>query len=45
MKIGLMNDETEEILDGLADGDVVVVSNQDKLQTGTKVDVDDNVEG
>ncbi|MBQ1890053.1 MAG: efflux RND transporter periplasmic adaptor subunit [Selenomonas sp.] len=45
VKIGLMNDETEEILDGLADGDVVVVSNQDKLQTGTKVDVDDNVEG
>jgi len=45
VKIGLMNDETEEILDGLADGDVVVVSNQDKLQTGIKVDVDDNVEG
>jgi multidrug efflux pump subunit AcrA (membrane-fusion protein) len=45
VKIGLMNDETEEILAGLADGDVVVVSNQDKLQTGTKVDVDDNVEG
>ncbi|SFI33606.1 RND family efflux transporter, MFP subunit [Selenomonas ruminantium] len=45
VKIGLMNDETEEILDGLADGDVVVVSNQDKLQTGIKVDVDNNVEG
>lgn len=45
VKIGLMNDETEEILAGLAEGDVVVVSNQDKLQTGTKVDVDDNVEG
>ena len=45
VKIGLMNDETEEILAGLAEGDVVVVSNQDKLQTGTKVDVDNNVEG
>ncbi len=45
VKIGLMNDENEEILAGLAEGDVVVVSNQDKLQTGTKVDVDDNVEG
>ncbi len=45
VKIGLMNDETEEVLAGLAEGDVVVVSNQDKLQTGTKVDVDDNVEG
>ena len=39
VKIGLMNDEDEEILDGLEDGDMVILSNQDKLQTGTKVDV------
>ena len=38
-KIGLMNDDDEEIIDGLEDGDTVILSNQDKLQTGTKVDV------
>lgn len=42
VKIGLMNDESEEIIDGLADGETVVLSNQDKLQTGTKVDVADS---
>ncbi len=46
IKIGLMNDESEEILDGLVDGETVILSNQDKLQTGTRVDVaaDDKAE-
>ena len=39
VKIGLMYDDDEEIIDGLEDGDTVILSNQDKLQTGTKVDV------
>lgn len=44
VKIGLMNDDDEEIIDGLEDGDIVILSNQDKLQTGTKVDVADGDE-
>ena len=44
VKIGLMNDDNEEIIDGLEDGDIVILSNQDKLQTGTKVDVADGDE-
>ena len=38
MRIGLMNDEEEEILAGLQDGEVVVVTNQDKLKDGTAVE-------
>ncbi|SFT54327.1 RND family efflux transporter, MFP subunit [Selenomonas sp. GACV-9] len=45
VKIGLINDESQEIIAGLEDGETVVISNQDKLQTGTAVDVDDSVEG
>ena len=39
VKIGLLNDETEEILEGLAEGEKVVLTNQDKLQDGMKVKV------
>ena len=35
-----MNDAEEEILDGIADGDTVVVTNQDTLQNGKKVDTE-----
>jgi multidrug efflux pump subunit AcrA (membrane-fusion protein) len=38
VKIGLMNDADEEILEGLASGETVILSNQDKLQDGTAVD-------
>ena len=38
VKIGLMNDEHEEILDGLEEGDIVILSNQDKLKDGMQVD-------
>ena len=41
VKIGLINDEDEEIIAGLSDGEIVVLSNQDKLQTGMKVDAAD----
>lgn len=40
VKIGLMNDAEEEILEGIEDGDTVVVTNQDKLQDGKKVDTE-----
>lgn len=39
VKIGLLNDESEEIIEGLAEGEKVVISNQDKLHTGMKVRV------
>lgn len=39
IKLGLMNDETEEIIDGLAEGDLVATSNQDKLKDGIAVDL------
>ena len=39
VKIGLLNDESEEIIAGLSEGDKVVLTNQDKLQTGMKVKV------
>ena len=38
VKIGLMNDASEEILDGLEEGDVVILSNQDKLKEGMTVE-------
>ena len=39
VKIGLLNDVSEEILEGLAEGEKVVLTNQDKLQDGMKVKV------
>lgn len=39
VKIGLLNDISEEILEGLAEGEKVVLTNQDKLQDGMKVKV------
>lgn len=39
VKIGLLNDEAEEIIEGVSVGDKVVLNNQDKLQTGMKVKV------
>ena len=40
IKVGLMNDAEVEILDGLKPGDTVVVTNQDKLQDGKKVETE-----
>lgn len=39
VKIGLLNDESEEIIEGLREGEKVILSNQDKLQNGMKVKV------
>ena len=39
VKIGLLNDAFEEILEGIAEGEKVVLSNQDKLQDGMNVKV------
>lgn len=39
VKIGLLNDESEEIVEGLSVGEKVVLNNQDKLQSGMKVKV------
>lgn len=39
VKIGLLNDDSEEILEGLVEGEKVVLTNQDKLQDGMKVKV------
>ena len=39
VKIGLLNDAFEEILEGIAEGEKVVLTNQDKLQDGMKVKV------
>ena len=45
MKIGLINDTSEEILDGLQDGETVVLTNQDKLKNGARVEVaEENME-
>lgn len=40
IKVGLMNDAEVEILDGIEPGDTVVVTNQDKLQDGKKVEIE-----
>ncbi len=40
VKIGLMNDAEEEIIDGIEDGDTIVVTNQDKLQDGREVETE-----
>ncbi|SDP38227.1 RND family efflux transporter, MFP subunit [Selenomonas ruminantium] len=39
VKIGLLNDESEEIIEGLNEGEKVVLTNQDKLRSGMKVKV------
>ena len=39
VKIGLINDDYEEIIEGLQAGDVVATTNQDRLQDGTEVEV------
>lgn len=39
VEIGLLNDVDEEILSGLSEGEKVVLNNQDKLQTGTVVEL------
>ena len=45
VKIGLINDTSEEILDGLQDGETVVLTNQDKLKNGARVEVaEENME-
>lgn len=36
--VGLMNDEMQEILSGLAEGDMVIITNQDRLQEGMEVE-------
>ena len=38
VKIGLINDEMQEILSGLAEGDLVITTNQDRLQAGMEVE-------
>ena len=38
VRIGLLNDTQEEIISGLADGEVVALSNQDRLKDGMTVD-------
>lgn len=38
VRIGLLNDEESEILQGLSEGDVVILDNQDKLKDGDMVD-------
>jgi HlyD family secretion protein len=44
VRIGLINDMMVEIIDGVADDDVVVLSNQEKLKNGTTVDLADSGE-
>ncbi len=39
VKIGMMNDDSEEIIEGLSAGEQVVLTNQDKLRNGMKVKV------
>jgi len=39
LKVGLMNDQNMEILDGLSDGDRVVIAPESNLTDGTKVQV------
>lgn len=42
VKIGLVNDDFEEIISGLSDGDTVATSNQDRLKDGASVDIDNS---
>ena len=41
MTIGLLNDEEAEILSGVKEGDIIVTSNQDRLQNGMTVTLKD----
>lgn len=43
--IGLLNDKEAEILSGIKDGEIVVTSNLDRLQNGTKVRVKSDEDG
>lgn len=43
--IGLLNDKEAEILSGVKNGDIVVTSNLDRLQNGTKVRVKSDEDG
>ena len=38
-RISLLNDTSEEILEGIAEGEKIILTNQDKLQDGMKVKV------
>ena len=39
VRLGLMNDQYDEVLEGLSEGDEVIISNLDRLQQGTAVEV------
>lgn len=39
VKIGMLNDDSEEIIEGLSEGEKVIRTNQDKLRNGMKVKV------
>ena len=41
VKIGLLNDTMEEIIDGIQDGEVVALTNQDRLKDGSVIEVDE----
>lgn len=39
VRLGLMNDQYDEVLEGLSEGDEIIISNLDRLQQGTAVEV------
>ena len=41
VKIGLLNETMEEIIDGIQDGEVVALTNQDRLKDGSVIEVDE----
>lgn len=42
VRVGLINDQMEEILEGVNEGETVAVNNQDKLADGVKIRVDED---
>lgn len=42
VRVGLINDQMEEILEGVNEGETVAVNNQDKLSDGVKIRVDED---
>ena len=42
VRVGLINDQMEEILEGVNEGETVAVTNQDKLADGVKIKVDED---
>lgn len=42
IRVGLINDQMEEILEGVNEGETVAVTNQDKLADGVKIKVDED---